>query len=74
MRRNLRQSCAASCWDGASRALCAEANFGMPAGANSPPLSGNIELRLFVVKSCSTMKPNVVRRLGHRQPTLLGFS
>jgi hypothetical protein len=43
-------------------------------GANSPPLSGNIAVRLFVAKSCSTMKPNVVSEPGLRQPKSHGFS
>jgi hypothetical protein len=49
-------------------------NDGIPAGANSPPLSGSIALQLCVAKSCSAMKLNVVSGPGHRQQTLLGFS
>jgi hypothetical protein len=52
---------------GVSRALCVEANSGIPAGANSPLLSSSIVLPLIVVKSCSTMKPSVVSERGHRQ-------
>ena len=63
-----------SFWGGALRALCVETNSGMPAVANSPPLSGNIALRPFMAKGCSTMKPNGVSEPGHRQPTLPGFS
>jgi hypothetical protein len=46
----------------------------MPAVANSPPLSGNIALRPFMARDCSTMNPNGVSEPGHRQPILLGFS
>ena len=41
---------------------------------NSPPLSGNITVRLCGVKSCSMMKPNEASEPGHRQPKSPGFS
>ena len=47
---------------------------GMPTGASSPPLSGNIAMQLFGANSCSTTKPNVVSQLGHRLSKSLGFS
>jgi hypothetical protein len=43
-------------------------------GHELPSPCGNIAVRLFVAKSCSTMKPNVASKPGHRQSTSLGFS
>jgi len=58
--RSRHLSCEANYWDGASYVRHAVANFGLQTGANSPPISSNIALRLCVAKSCSTMKPSMV--------------